>query len=129
MTYETKITKNFNGYTYKTDCSLGFTPINAEEGGERVLRVETSKKIFSKGIIESWASVHIVRGIGSCKSETHACGMGTDFGDYYKIIHRTPCTRITEKQIAAVHAKAMEGFEAVLMEARAYYNRPKKAAE
>lgn len=114
MTHEVTITKGQRtGWKALTKIALckvapGSEPLH-REGGTRVLRIETGKA--SRGGIYTTATVILERD----GMMTWAIG-----SDYHKRLAQSPA-RCTERSVSDLHNEALKLADAVIAEARAYY--------
>ncbi len=117
MTYETTTHKDYSGaWSAKSVSTLGETP-----EGTRKLELVTTKV---RGGIAASANVFIYKdqGTGFASKTTEL------FGDFYKRgIAQTPCNRVTEKAVKEVHSRALLEMDAVIAEAKVFYE--SRAAE
>ncbi len=107
MTYEITTYKDYSGaWRAKSVATLGDTP-----EGTRKLELTTSK--VSGGVAAS-ANVYIYKSDGSKVTEI--------FGDFSKRgIAATPCNRVSEKAVKEVHSRALLEMDAIIEEAKAFY--------
>lgn len=116
MTYETKTSKGFDGWRAESIVTLGET-----SEGTRKLELVTYKV---RGGIAAHASVFIWKDGG----DGFSCKMTEIFGDFRKTgIAATPCKRVTENAVKEVHARALLEMDALIEEAKAFYE--KRAAQ
>lgn len=110
MTYNIKTRKGYDGWEAVSETLLGDA-----DGGQRILKLRTSKL---NGRLAATASVSIRKNSGAgFMSETTEI-----FGDFYKRgIAETSCSRVTEKSVLDVHKRALLEMDALIDQAKAFY--------
>ena len=109
MTYQTHISKGYDGWQATSEAVLGETP-----EGTRILKLRTSK---SRGGLSASVSVCIRKGEDGYATETTVI-----FQDFFKSgIAPTPCKRVTEKAIQSAHENALEHMGQLVKDATAFY--------
>ena len=111
MTFETTTHKDYSGaWRAESVAILGEVP-----EGTRKLELVTSKV---RGGIAASANVFIYKdeGTGFSSKTTEI------FGDFCKRgIAQTPCKRVTEKAVKEVHSRALLEMDAIVAEAKVFY--------
>lgn len=111
------LTKGRDGWKATTNIDLPDVIAHGGRDGGRegksVLTISTSK---SRDGISTTASV------GWCGDGfmTHAMGLGTGCGDYYRTILKSGA-RCTEKAVKTMHEEALQQQDALIAEATAFY--------
>jgi hypothetical protein len=122
MTFELNITKGQNGWKAQSEISLGECDgMFAGTRGERILKLSTYK--HPRGGIWSLASVAVRENREGYYSESTML-----FQDYSKTVQHIAAARATEKAIKQAHETALQGFPAIIEEARAQYAAKAQAA-
>jgi hypothetical protein len=105
---ETRIGKStHNGITAKSYAQLTI------DGKRAQLSIETSKTNYPRGDITTKATIGWI-------SEDNIGVSHALYSDFYKIVERTTA-RATEKSISTLHAKALERYDSIVVDAMAYY--------
>jgi len=116
MTYQTHISKGYDGWQATSEAVLGET-----QTGTRILKLRTSK---SRGGLSASASVCIRKGEDGYATETTVI-----FQDFFKSgIAPTPCKRVTEKAIQSAHENALEHMGQLVKDATAFYEEKSQIA-
>ena len=116
MTYQTHISKGYNGWQATSEAVLGETP-----QGTRILKLRTAK---ARGGVSASASVCIRKGQGDYATETTVI-----YQDFFKSgIAPQPCKRVSEKAIQSAHENALEHMGQLIKEATAFYERQSQIA-
>ena len=116
MTYQTQISKGYDGWQATSEAVLGETP-----EGTRILKLRTSK---TRCGLSASASVCIRKGEDGYAVETTVI-----FQDFFKSgIASQPCKRVTEKAIQGAHENALEHMGQLIKEATAFYGEQSQIA-
>lgn len=118
--YPMKIVKGFHDWKATTDYILGeVEKTDMHPAGQRILRLYTMKG--SSGNITSTASVHIRAEHNTLGYSEHSLlTFGAGGGDFHKRI-ASVTARATEKTVTECHKVAALQFDALIDEARKYY--------
>lgn len=109
MTYQTHITKGYDGWQGVSEAVIGETAT-----GTRILKLRTSK---IQGGLSAFASVCIRSGKGNFQTETTRI-----FEDFVKSnIAPTRVKRVTERAVTDVHNLALLEMDDIVKEAKAFY--------
>lgn len=115
MTYETIVRRRVHDKTLAAE-----TEILLDEATKRWLHISTGK-VTGAGI-KCTASVCVHDGT----SRIHAIGFGTPGGDFWRTVEHDRAGRATEKNIRAMHDRALARIEEILALARAHYRLAEK---